>query len=105
MIFITNVVDDVNSRQVQRYLTNLAGRHLPLGVFLRDHRLFDAVDVENPVDDDLYRAAAAADILLWRQQVIGDLAANGVLSVDAFPEQLTAPLVNRYMEIKARHLL
>ena len=24
---------------------------------------------------------------------------------DAFPEQITAPLVNQYLEIKARHLL
>jgi len=27
------------------------------------------------------------------------------LTVDVFPEQLTARLVNRYLDIKARHLL
>jgi hypothetical protein len=27
------------------------------------------------------------------------------LSLDVFPEEMTAPLVNRYLEIKARHLL
>jgi hypothetical protein len=37
--------------------------------------------------------------------VLTDLHAKGVLSLDVFPEDLTAPLVNRYLDIKARHLL
>jgi uncharacterized protein (DUF58 family) len=44
VILITNVIDEVNARQIQQYLGVLAGRHLPLGVLLRDHRLFDAVE-------------------------------------------------------------
>ena len=44
VVLITNLIDEVNSHQVQSYLTNLVGRHLPLGVLLRDHRLFDAAD-------------------------------------------------------------
>ena len=50
-------------------------------------------------------SAAAADILLWRQQVIADLHHRGVLVVDAFPENLAAPLVNEYLRVKAKHLL
>jgi hypothetical protein len=30
---------------------------------------------------------------------------QGVLALDVFPEQMTAPLINRYLEVKARHLL
>ena len=105
VVLITNLIDEVNANQIDRYLSNLAGRHLPLGVLLRDRRLFDAVDVENPRGDELWRAAAAADILAWRHQVLNDLASRGVLTLDTFPESLTAPLVNRYLEIKARHLL
>jgi hypothetical protein len=30
---------------------------------------------------------------------------KGVLALDVFPEHMTAPLVNRYLEVKARHLL
>jgi hypothetical protein len=37
--------------------------------------------------------------------VLADLQARGVLSVDTFPEDLTAPLINRYLDVKARHLL
>lgn len=141
VILITNIVDEVNAHQVSRHLTTLSGKHLPLGVLLKDHALFDAVDsveerfemathpqegslgaiskamksqpaassTTHPLsalpDAELYQAAAAADILLWRRRVLANLENQGVLLVDTFPEDLTAPLVNQYMEIKARHLL
>ncbi len=105
VILITNLIDEVNSHQVEQYLTNLVGRHLPLCVLLRDHQLYDAVEAPIDAPAALYRAAAAAEILTWRRQVLADLTSKGVLSLDVFPEQVTAPLVNRYLEIKARHLL
>jgi uncharacterized protein (DUF58 family) len=105
VILVTNIIDEVNANQVRRYLRGAAGRHLPLGVLLRDRRLFEAVDGQPADDEALYRAAAAAGILNWRHQVLRDLAAGGALSLDVFPDQLTAPLVNRYLEVKARQLL
>ena len=36
---------------------------------------------------------------------LADLQSKGVLSLDVFPEEMTAPLVNSYLEIKARRLL
>ena len=103
VILMTNLIDEVNARQVHQYLSKIAGRHLPLGVVLRDHQMFDMV--EGPRARNVYRAAAAADIICWRQQVLTDLHHQGVLILDAFPEAMTAPLINQYLEIKARHLL
>jgi uncharacterized protein (DUF58 family) len=105
VVLISNVIDEVNAHQIESYLGTLVGRHLPLGVLLRDHRLFDAADREPRGDTELYRAAAAAEILTWRHQVLRDLEHQGVLALDVFPEDMTAPLVNSYLEIKARHLL
>jgi uncharacterized protein (DUF58 family) len=105
VILITNLIDEVNANQVERYLSTLVGRHLPLGVMMRDHRLFDAADMPHPRAGQLYRSAAAAEILSWRHQVLTDLIHKGVLALDVFPEEMTAPLVNQYLEIKARHLL
>ena len=87
------------------YLGNINGQHLPLGVLLRDREMFDAADSPDEDPFRMYRAAAAADILLWRDQVVKDLTHRGVLIVDAFPDELTAPLVNQYLEVKAKHLL
>jgi uncharacterized protein (DUF58 family) len=105
VVLTTNVIDEVNSVQIERYLASVVGRHLPLGVLLRDHRIFDAADATPRDEAELYRAAAAADILTWRHQVLTDLEHRGVRVLDVFPEDMTAPLVNKYLEIKARHLL
>ncbi len=105
VVLATSVIDEVNAAQVVDYLANLTSRHLPLGILLRDRQMFDAADHPEGEPVNLYRAAAAADILLWRQQVIADLHHRGVLVVDAFPDELTAPLVNEYLRIKAKHLL
>jgi uncharacterized protein (DUF58 family) len=105
VVLMTNLIDEVNSLQVERYLGTLVGRHLPLGVLMRDRRLFEAADNTYRSDGQLYRAAAAAEILTWRHQVLTDLEHRGVMSLDVYPEDMTAPLVNRYLEIKARHLL
>ena len=105
VILISNIIDEVNSHQVESYLGTLVGKHLPLGVLLRDRQLFSAADHPPQDDADLFRAAAAAEILTWRHQVLRDLEHKGVLSLDVFPEDMTAPLVNSYLQIKARHLL
>ena len=103
VVLITNVFDEVNARQVSDHLGVLVGRHLPLGVFLRDSDLFTLADGE--AGESLYRSAAAAAILNWRERVISGLRRSGALTLDVLPGDLTAPLVNRYLEIKARHLL
>ena len=72
MVLITNVIDEVNALQVDQYLSSLVGRHLPLGVMLRDHQLFDAAEKQTENAAQLYQAAAAADILTWRDQVLSD---------------------------------
>lgn len=105
VVLETNVIDEVNAGAIVDYLSNINGQHLPLGVLLRDHSMFDAADDPNGGPFEMYRAAAAADILLWRDELLKDLTHRGVLIVDAFPEELTAPLVNQYLEVKAKHLL
>ena len=105
VVLTTNVIDEVNAASITDHLGNINGQHLPMGVILRDRTLFDAADHPEGGDANLYRAAAAADILVWRDQVMKDLHHRGVLLVDTFPDELTAPLVNQYLEIKAKHLL
>jgi hypothetical protein len=77
-----------------------------MGVLLRDRQLFAPVLSASRGDAaDLYTAAAASEIISWRHQLLVDLTHRGVLALDVFPDELTAPLVNQYLEIKARNLL
>ena len=118
VVLITNVIDDINAVQIKQYLNMMNGRHLPMGVLLRDHDLFGAIEEFEAAQtgapagspeinrkEKLFQAAAAASVLTWRHQVIRDLKHSGVLALDVFPENLTSQLVNQYLEVKARHLL
>jgi len=105
VVLMTNLFDELNAQMVGEYLRNLAGRHLPLAVFLRDHDLFELADTAPGHGLGLYQGAAAAALLSWREQVLARLRTGGVLTLDVFPAELTAELVNRYLDIKARHLL
>lgn len=124
VILVTNILDERNSDRIELHLSKLATRHLPLGVFLRDKSMFNPVEEylhptkaatagesakspQLPSEDyhDLFRAGAAAEILNWRRLVLKRLSARGALTLDLVPEQMTAPLINKYLEIKAMHLL
>jgi uncharacterized protein (DUF58 family) len=105
VVLMTNLFDELSAELAGEYLRNLSGRHLPLGVFLRDHDLFAMADRAAADGAGLYQGAAAASLLNWRERVLAGLRMSGVLTLDVFPEELTAVLVNRYIEIKARHLL
>ncbi len=135
IVLITNIIDERNSTQIESHLKNLTGRHLPIGVFLRDHALFDPlrklseerlvnrdrskpesakvmklekdlmVELNKRSDKEIFQAGASAQILYWRSKVIQSLNSGGALTLDLFPENLTAPLINKYLEIKAKHLL
>jgi uncharacterized protein (DUF58 family) len=105
VVLVTNVIDQVNADQVQNYMQNLIGCHLPLLVLLRDHRIFESADNPAPDPSVLYRSAAAAQILVWRNQVVRRMRASGSLTLDVFPDDMTSPMVNKYLEVKARHLL
>jgi uncharacterized protein (DUF58 family) len=105
VVLISNVIDDVSAAQITGYLGTLQGKHLPVLALLRDRAVFDAADNPDLEESLLYRSAAAAQLLIWRKEVLQRIENAGVLSVDAFPDALTTPLINRYLEIKAKHLL
>jgi uncharacterized protein (DUF58 family) len=105
VVLLSNLFDEVGAEIVFEYLGNLTGRHLPLGVFLRDHDLFALADGAAESGPSFYRGAAAADLLNWRERVMAGLRGRGVLTLDVFPDELTGELISKYLEIKARHLL
>ena len=115
LVLLTNVIDDRNTERIRRHVLPTVGRHLPLVVCLRDRALTDRLVAgqEGPTGKlggergtvGFHVAAAAADILVWRQRNLADLERAGVLTLDCLPEQLTASLVNEYLAIKARNRL
>ena len=111
LVVLTNVIDDRNAERIRLHLAPATGRHLALVALLRDRALLESVEAwtRRPpgiaAPGSLERAGAAADILLWRRQVLANLERDGILTLDAAPQDLTADLVSKYLAIKARRLL
>ncbi len=112
VVALTHVLDEVNADHLERHCRRLVGRHLPMAVLLQDRDLHDLLPDAKHLGarlrqepDLLWSAGAAASIIGWRQELVERLRRHGCLALDVAPAQLTAGLVSRYLEIKARHLL
>lgn len=110
VVLFTQVVDEVASADLVRIMRAMLPRHLPVLVLLRD------VDVDALAQGKVaetaaitgtspYIRGAAAELLSLRDKLVRSLERQGVLVLDVAPADLTASLINRYLEIKARHLL
>jgi uncharacterized protein (DUF58 family) len=110
VVLFTQVVDDVAAAELLRLMRGLFPRHLPLMVLLRDVDVDALVTGTAPESSALagtgaYIRGAAAELESFRDRLVRGLAKQGALVLDVAPESLTPALINRYLEIKARHLL
>ncbi len=105
VVLFTNVLDARSAKDLARAVRTLLPRHLPLCVLMRDPEIEAlAVAPVTATADTLVRAAAA-EALMTRASLVGELQNAGALVLDARPEDVTPALVNRYLEVKARRLL
>lgn len=105
MVLFTQLVDDQAALELTRLTRSVMRKHLPLIVLLRDSEMHALVHEDTGKPADLYVRGAAAEMIGWREQVIRTLENAGALILDVEPTDLTAKVINRYLEIKARHLL
>lgn len=105
VVLLTAVQDEVTAEHARAVVRAMAGRHLPLCVWLRDPELTELS--EGPVEDEdgWYLRGAASELVAWRERALIDLRRSGALVVDCAPDVLTPELLGSYLEIKARRLL
>ncbi len=110
IVLFTQIVDDVASAELQRLLRGLMRRHLTLVVPFRDVEVEALVAGAAPDaaawdDRGPYLRAAGAEIVSFQDKLLRDAKRRGALVLDCPPAELTPSLINKYLDIKARHLL
>jgi uncharacterized protein (DUF58 family) len=109
VVLFTQVIDDVSAQAVLRQVRSLRPRHLPVCVLFRDPDLDRMAEPTGGLgaapDGELFVAAAAAETILWRERLVRDLKTGGALVLHVPPRQTTPAVINRYLQIKAQHLL
>jgi uncharacterized protein (DUF58 family) len=106
VVLFTDVIDARASRALLAHVARGAARHLPLVVALRD----DALDATaRPGGRDsalaLYETAASEELLLAREDALARMRQTGVAVLDVPAHAMSAAVVNRYLELKARSAL
>lgn len=106
VVLFTDVIDPRSSGALVAHTSRSAGRHLPIVVALRNDALVAAATpADRRTTTALYESAAAEELLSAREEALAQMRRAGVDVVDASPTQLSAAVVNRYLEVKARGLL
>ena len=105
IVFFTDVIDVRASRALLAHVTRSAARHLVVVVALRNDTLFAAATPATERESALYESAAAEELILGRAEALERMRHAGVTVLDVSPQAMTAAVVNRYLEIKARGTL
>jgi uncharacterized protein (DUF58 family) len=105
VVLFTQVYDSATSELLQRRIRGISRRHLPLIVMFRDADVDRLMEGGGGGGVELYVRGAAAETLRWREGMVRELKRAGGHVLEVTPGELTARLVNQYLQIKARQLL
>ena len=102
VVLFTDLADRESSRVLAANVLRAARQHLVVCVTLADPNLRRPAEARPSDGRTLYEKMVAQQLLDERRSVLADLAAYGVLSVDADAETLNPRLIATYLELKAR---
>jgi len=104
-VLFTDLSDPDSSSILLNEITGLASMHLVVCVVVRDPLI--SARARQPVSEasQAYERAVAEEVLGERRRALNLLKKRGVLVVDAEPNELSAELISRYLEVKQRSLI
>jgi len=105
LVMFSDLLDETHARPLVEHAALLRKKHLPVCVTMHDPVAGDLAAREANRVDEVYRRAAAADVIAERESLKAHLRKSAVGLVEAPPGELSVATVNRYLEIKAKHQL
>jgi uncharacterized protein (DUF58 family) len=104
-VIFTDLADPESSAMLLAEITQLATMHLVVCVTVADPLMGQRARQRPEEPSQVYEKAVAAEVQAERRRALNLLKKRGVLVVDAEPQELSADLVARYLEVKARSLI
>ena len=105
LVLFSDLLDETHARPLVEHAALLRKKHLPVCVTMHDPVAGELAVREAREPHDVYRRAAAADVIAERESLKAHLKKSAVGLVEAPPGELSVATVNRYLEIKARQAL
>ncbi|MDR2231650.1 MAG: DUF58 domain-containing protein [Tannerella sp.] len=105
LIIYTNFDNVVGMERQLNYLQQLSHKHVVLAVFFENAELKDFAVRRPHVGEGYFQQVIAEKFIYEKQYVTTLLRRNGVYSLLTTPEKLSVDVINKYLEMKARHLI
>src|SRR5205823_4952063 len=105
VVFFTDLVDEETSAELVTYMRLLRPVHLPMCVTLQDANVVGRAEQPPGTIPEMFERTVAVELLAERRKVTEKLQKLGAIVLDSAPEQLSAAVVNRYLELKQRQML
>jgi uncharacterized protein (DUF58 family) len=105
IVVLSDVVDAETSVRYRASLFKMAQRHVVLFAALQTPLLREVIESALTNLHDGFKKAVAFKLLQEREQAIHELRRGGIHVIDVEPSQLTAPLINRFIELRGANLL
>ncbi len=105
VVLFTDLVDPDSSVQMLDAVPMISDQHRVVCVTVSDPNILAAARSVPTDSAGVYRKAVATQVLQERRAAISVLKRRGVWTIDSPPEELSADLINHYLDLKARSMI
>jgi len=105
VVLFTDLVDPDSSVQMLDAVPMISDLHRVVCVTVSDPNILAAAKSVPTDSAGVYRKAVATQVLQERRAAITVLKRRGVWTIDSPPEELSADLINHYLDLKARSMI
>ncbi len=105
LIIYTNFDSIVGMERQLSYLRQLARQHLVLVVFFENAELNAFIEKNPGTTEEYYQQTIAEKFAFEKRLVVSTLKQHAVYSLLTTPDKLSVDVINKYLEIKSRHLI
>ncbi|MHC4953318.1 MAG: DUF58 domain-containing protein [Planctomycetota bacterium] len=102
VVLLTDFTDEISGAEMMEVLASMCRRHVLVFCAVSDPQLHAVLTEEPQSAAAAYQKGVAADLLVERRRLITRLNRMGAYTVDAEPDRLSAPLINRFLEARLR---
>ena len=105
VVWITDFAETPTTPEVIEYAGQMSRRHLVVFAAVNQPDLLALGRSIPQTEEEMFRHAAALEIIQRRELLLRGLRERGVLAIDLGPGMLAESLINQYLQIKDRNLL
>lgn len=105
LLIYTNFDNIIGMERQLNYMQQLARQHVVIAIFFENEELKNFAARKPQTSEDYFQQVIAEKFIYEKQYVTTVLRQHGVYSLLTTPDKLSVDVINKYLEMKAKHLL